>query len=477
MNLPQSSSHVPVTPDPLGISAWANTAGTTEAAAAIQMAAILAGAAGTQAVAAGPWGRRDLPAVTPVLVNQGAHRPRSLDALRSTAMEVDAHLLRRFALFSSAGFRDARQAMIGEASSAAGMGGTLADPGQRHRAALKVSEFPTGQDGSDKDMEPDLQGRRLRTLLRLGMIMENPELAFLSRLVSLSHDSIALVPGLRVDKLVAAKKGDRESFFAFLDGCDVDLPESVVGDSMVTRERGLIRALLLANPSDISSITGRMPDFADRVVLVDASTKPPVTTMDPAQAARFIHVHSRVTSELLNRRRKGHPAVFRQWTMEGHQRLAIDEAEFSAACDASEVPCAALRHVPEFLRWALEQIEPAPGLADGDFTAVIRRCSIALLEGHQTILRALRDESARRKELELAEQVVDKIRAKQPVGVRSLIRSFDIQLVGRYRPVLALLLKEGVIVEDPEKLLRLGRCKFDDVLKEKLSQPLHHTSR
>jgi hypothetical protein len=155
--------------------------------------------------------------------------------------------------------------------------------------------------------------------------------------------------------------------------------------------------------------------------------------------------------------------------------LAIDEAEFSAACDASDVPCAALRHVPEFLRWALEQIEPAHGLADEDFTVVIRRCSTALLEGHQNILRGLRDESTRRKELELAEQVVSKIRAKQPIGVRALIRSFDIQQVGRYRPVLALLLEEGVIVENPEKLLRLGSCKFD-VLKEKLSKPLFHTS-
>lgn len=462
-------------PDPFLLGSWSASVGTTEAAAALQMAVVFAGTAGAQAVAGGAWGVRDLPAVTPVLVNRGAHRPRSLDVLRTTAMDIDGQLRRHFGDFSSAGFLEARQAWGDDPSCRMGDDTTPASRLERHRKALEVSAYPGGHDGYDKDLEPDVYARRLRTVLRPGMILENPDLASLPRLVSHSHDSISLVPGLRLDMLVAAKKRDRDNFFAFLDGCDVDLPDAVKGDSMVSRERGMIRALLLANTADITAMTGRMADFADRVVLIDSSTTVPATAMDLDRASHFFHRHSRVTAELLNRRRKGHEARFRDWSREGHQRRASDEIEFLAACDASDVPCAALRHLPEFLRWALEQAEPKPSVSDDYFASILRRYSFALLEGHQRILRTLRDQDRRKAELALAEQVVDKIRAKQPLSVRSLVRSFDIQQVGRYRPVLALLLEEGVIMEDPERLLRLGGCRFD-VLKEKLNRSLAPTA-
>ncbi len=460
-------------PDPFRLASWSASVGTTEEAAALQMAVILAGAVGAQAVTGGAWGFRDLPGVTPVLVNRGAHRPKSLDALRATAMDVDARLLQRFVSLSSAGFREAQQVSGGDNPCRPGIDGTAADRLERHLKALEVSEFQGGHDSYDKDLEPDVYARRLRTVFRPGMILENPELASLSKLVSHCHDSIGLVPGLRLASLVAAKKVEREKFFAFLDGCDVELPEWVKGDSMVTRERGMIRALLLANHTDVSAMAARLPDFADRVVLVDASTITPTAAIDLEQASRFIRRHARVIADLLNRRRKGHEASFREWTREGHQRRACDEVEFLAACDASDVPCAGLRHVPEFLGWALAQAEAKPALSDDDFTSIVRRYSFALLEGHQRTLRAIRDENHRKGELELAEQVVAKIRAKQPLSVRTLVRSFDIQQVSRYRPVLALLLEEGVIVEDG-RLLRLGGCRFD-VLKEKLNRSLTPT--
>lgn len=476
----ESKSELPTAPvqsdpDPFLLASWSASVGTTEAAAALQMAVVLAGAAGAQAVAGGAWGVRDLPAVTPVLVNRGAHRPKSLDALRTTVMDIDSKLLQRFAGFSSAGFREANELWDGDPSCRMGGSGMPGDRLERHRKALEVSEYSSGFDSYDRDFEPDVHERRLRTAFRPGMILENPDLASLSKLVAHCHDSVGLVPGLRLDALTAARKSDRDKFFSFLDGCDVELPESVKGDSIVGRERGMIRALLLANTADITAMTGRMADFADRVVLIDASTTARATPMDLDRASHFPHRHSRVTAELHNRRRKGHVARFRDWSREGHQRRACDELEFLAACDASDVPCAGLRQVPEFLRWALEQAEPKPSVSDDDFASIVRRYSFDLLEGHQRILRTLRDQDRRKAELALAEQVVAKIRAKQPLSVRSLVRSFDIQQVGRYRPVLALLLEEGVIVEDPDRLLRLGGCRFD-VLKEKLNRSLAPTA-
>lgn len=43
-------------PDPFLLASWSAFVGTVEAAAALQMALILAGAAGAQAVAGGAWG-------------------------------------------------------------------------------------------------------------------------------------------------------------------------------------------------------------------------------------------------------------------------------------------------------------------------------------------------------------------------------------------------------------------------------------
>lgn len=50
-----TSQHGIAQPDPFLLASWSASVGATEAAAALQMAVILAGAAGAQAVAGGAW--------------------------------------------------------------------------------------------------------------------------------------------------------------------------------------------------------------------------------------------------------------------------------------------------------------------------------------------------------------------------------------------------------------------------------------
>ena len=62
--------------------------------------------------------------------------------------------------------------------------------------------------------------------------------------------------------------------------------------------------------------------------------------------------------------------------------------------------------------------------------------------------------------------------ARQPVRRRDLIRTFNIQKVDRYRPVLDLLVEVEVLVEEPGHIFRIGPTPFETARSRWLSDPL-----
>jgi hypothetical protein len=124
------------------------------------------------------------------------------------------------------------------------------------------------------------------------------------------------------------------------------------------------------------------------------------------------------------------------------------------------------------LKWTLEKCATAYHTEDLLFTSMVRRISHALLQTHRRIWLEVAQEAAFRATLDLAEQVVMKIRVKQPVRWRELLRSFDIQRVDRYRPVINVLIQTGVIAEGPNSVYRLGNRRLDEVQEKLRSEVL-----
>jgi hypothetical protein len=104
--------------------------------------------------------------------------------------------------------------------------------------------------------------------------------------------------------------------------------------------------------------------------------------------------------------------------------------------------------------------------------AIIHRLCIALLDDHVRLLGAAQHRANLVRQLDLAEKLVGRISANQPVRQRDLVRTFDNQKVELYRPVLDLLVKEGVLVEQPRNVFRLGACKLESVRPRWLADPV-----
>lgn len=102
----------------------------------------------------------------------------------------------------------------------------------------------------------------------------------------------------------------------------------------------------------------------------------------------------------------------------------------------------------------------------------IHRLCLALLDDHVRLLGAARKRAELVRRLELAEKLVVRITAKQPVRRRDLIRTFDNQKLERYRPVIDFLVQEGVLVEEPRNVLRLGACKLETLKARWLADPV-----
>ena len=457
-------------PDPFGLISWSSHTSSTGHATAIQMGAMLCGVAGPIVELDHGEIPRPMSPLVPVLVTKGGRRPRSLEALRLVPLAMDAQLRKRFSGFSAEEFHYA----VGELRGARGkfMEQTEQNRQAQIRELLQESGAMGGPDPYEFDLEPDIYDRRLRTVLRPGFVLENPPVAKLRELVAASHDSTALLPGFPLGNLIAGGARAFEEFFALVEGCDLDLPTRVTGNSLTKSERGEIRCILTAGSVEVADAMEAFPGFANRVVLVDASRPSGLVTWDEGKVASFQHVFDRLVQFATDRRRRGHIIEFEPWSHEGCRVRLDNQAAFLEACDAAEVPCAGLEDLPAVLRLTFDLIKRRAAPPDVEVAAIIHRLCLALLEDHVRLLSAVQQRAIIIRYLELAEKLVSRISAKQPVRQRDLVRTFDNQKVELYRPVLDLLVREGVLVEEPRNVFRLGTCKLESVRPRWLADPV-----
>ena len=457
--------------DPFGLPSWSSHNGTWEHAAAIQMAAMLTGVAGPIVILDDGEIPRPMNPLVPVLVAKGGRRPRSLDILRSVPMEMDAQLRRRFASFSPEGMREA-YLMLSKTRGRYREEPSHADRLIQMCEMLEQGEEMGASDPYSADWQPDALDRRLRTVLRPGFVIENTSTSKLQDLVAGCHDSTARLPGFPLAYLLRGGERAFEEFFSLVAGRDLELPGRVIGNSLAQSERGEIRCILTADPSEIAGAVETFPGFANRVVLVNAGRPPAPSSWDEQKVATFQHLFDRQAQMLTSKRRLGHYVEFQPWSPEGRRVRLDNQDAFLRACDAAEVSCTGLEDLPAVLRWAFDLITPTGTSAHEEVAAIIHRLCLALLDDHVRLLGAAQRRATRARQLELAEKLVRRISAKQPVRQRDLIRTFDNQKVERYRPVLDLLVEEGVLVEEPLNVFRLGTRQLESVRSRWLGDPV-----
>ena len=146
--------------DPYGLASWSSHTDTTEHSVAIQIAAMLAGVAGPIVELDHGEVPRPMSPLVPTLVTKGGRRPRSLDALRTVPLAIDAQLKKRFSAFRPEELHFAVQSMRGAR-------GSFLEETEKNRLAqlcamLKDSEGMGAPDPYDSDLEPDVYDRRLR---------------------------------------------------------------------------------------------------------------------------------------------------------------------------------------------------------------------------------------------------------------------------------------------------------------------------
>jgi hypothetical protein len=436
----------------------------------IQIAAMLTGVAGPIVQLDHGEIPRAMSPLVPVLVTKGGRRPKSLDLLRSTPLDMDGRLRNRFASFSPEDFHYADQQMRGA------RGRDMDQPPESNRLAqictmLDASGEMGANDPHFSDWEPDVYDRRLRTVLRPGFLLDNPSIAKLPALVANCHDSSALLPGFPLVHLARGGARAYEELFGLIAGSDVELPARLAGKSLVRSERGEIRCIIIADPSEIAPALEAFPSFANRVVLVDASRPARVGNWEEGRVGLLAHVYDRQVQLVADKRRRGHLLEFGPWSPDDRRIRLDNQAAFLNACDATNVACTGLEDLPAILRWTFDLIERRDSPPHKEVAGIIHRLCLTLLGDHVRILGAAQQRARLICQMALAEKLVGRIRAKQPVRQRDLIRTFDDQKVERYRPVLDLLVEEGVLVEGPRSVFRLGTRQLESVRSRWLDDP------
>ncbi|MEO8613871.1 MAG: hypothetical protein ABI600_01920 [Luteolibacter sp.] len=228
-----------------------------------------------------------------------------------------------------------------------------------------------------------------------------------------------------------------------------------------TRELVLSGAFMFGE-ADLKWLIGNRRDFLGDTLLVSSGTSQvAVSNTDPetrqADAHYFLERFVSVAKHTLGLRRAGLPQEggFTTWAA----KAEFEKQQLQFLRELGENPLADLTtqaaRLPALLAWTISVLGPDSGLDDyilATAAPVARRLTEAGLEPYlMTDNASLADERQ-----QLARKVVERVARIQPCKVRDLVRGFDHQSMDTYRPVIELLLLEGILQQDPKKLLSVG---------------------
>jgi hypothetical protein len=452
-----------------GLQHWAVTIGVDPDNALALVASILGGLAGPAGYIDHPWGMEELPPLHLVVPAAQGMLPHAGNVLLSPARRIN-----RLILASMAGINPTLLNYVRHASFA-GDPGKVNPHDDIESVALRdlregAAFDPQGRhiSNGEGDFDPDPIQRRVEAITRPALLLESPGLVEIPKLLSGCHLSHALGADIPLHHLLSSAKRKKEidQLARLMNGTEMLMPSPKYPVGIEHNRAARLQAIIKASPSVLRQLLPDiLPLLEQSLVLVNT---PSVARPDPA-ASYFSDLFGRTTSRVALLRRNGMPQVATFSSPQASSQFQEEFSRFIAACDASPVPVgSSIRNLPQSMAWALmmlrlhmKQYGP-PG--DEEVITAVFDASRNLLRRHCQQVEEVLHEAEQEEMIRRARKIVRKIQEKQLISFSGLVRTFDQQRTGLYRPVVDVLVEAEVLNRQPDGKLRIGNRSFDEAL-------------
>jgi len=339
-----------------------------------------------------------------------------------------------------------------------------------------------------RDMAEKAEVSRLEALLHPQFLLESVRARELEQALDPCHQRTALVVGLKTDPGRAGSEPARDlrGLLELMEGLATPQWEGPMARSRVMPLRAHV--LLEAGDGDLSLMARLLPEMPGRFLwLASPAGGDRVVRLDEeslAASARLMKAFTGAAMEILGFRRAGETVTVGgedafpvKWhRMMERYRRCVGHLAARHRLEAGPV----LRELPGVLCFGLgflcRHSAPDQGTAPA-MDAIMReafRAAWRLARRHCRELSLFLNAERVEQGLELARQIVAKLEEKGPLNHRGLARCFGNQRKERFEPVIAALLRLGVLVRRDDGTLATGEeelAEVEDGLRQALLAP------
>lgn len=456
------------------LDAWAAVAGTSRANALAMMSAVVAGIVGRNVFINGQAGWRGRPKCDTLVLSSSGRVPEWLDLVVDPVRKIDKRLVDRFRGFDRGMWEKTRLA-FGSRRAVLSTEGLEKEQEDRHLSMIRPERHGAedflgrrtlaGDCPEPGDLDPGPEIYRFETAVRPGVLIESVDPASLEVSLANRHQARALLNGMTLDRIADLPGHAKCRFLDLLAGVSLPTPEILRGPVEDPTEHALLHAILRGKPGDLVRLIQSDPEFQDRFLILDGEAAPPAfDEVCVDLCGPMAHRWKRFVDEMLDYRRRGIPLGIAWLNEEEELKFLEREREFRVACRQRAPHGAALEDLPQNLFMLAFFME----MKELEKNGCERLFDIAheVVEGHAAVFERIEEQRRMAQERELALILLRKIRDKQPVAFRDLVRSFDVQRSDHYRPTLTRLIEQGFVIEDSGRFLKVGPKPADALESE-----------
>ena len=428
---------------------WAAANGLDAPTAVGLMAMVAGGLGGKRATLEGLAGETPLPRCTTIMLEDDGTAAAALDQLLQVPREIQDQLRERFSRFSPEVLKE----VLEGAKSKSG----FVSP-EEHENLDRHSEAVFGLNGNDgavdgndnfeSDWMPEPAMRRLDAMFRPSFLVEDPSGERMQAELGLCHGAVGLMYGgksLRLRKLTGrAAVSVRE----VMHGTRTPVPKGLTGCMGKVMERAEADVILHADVEDWQD--EKFAEELNKALLIQAEVREIPEDLDVRAVKSAGRRWGRTMQQIVASRLRGVPSVASPEGVEFARRMQAYRQE----CEELEVGASAVRDLPLRIYWVMEALTREG--SDAGLIGDVFRYAGQLRSRHLVLEERVMAERLVSRQILLAGSLRDRIAEHQPIGFRDLVRTFNDQKSAKYEPVLRLMLEAGLILEDDERIYRVG---------------------
>lgn len=465
-----SDSSYSIAPDArilTGLSHWASTLGVDPENVLALCSSILGGLAAPVAMLDVPWGLVNTPKLDIVVPRSGGALPQALDCLLNAPRLVNRQILERVAGINPGELQYVLHASFASDPSKAEASSYLENLNIRDlRNELGLERDSVRPRSSETDLTPDLRQRRVESLTRPSVLLENPALADVPKLLAGCHLSHALGVGLSFESNGSPKrKQELARLAAILKGTETLLPRARFPVSIEHSRPCGLQAIFSADAESLQGqflVLGGL--LGDSLLLSNTTAR----CVADVNSSYFFRLFSRAVGRIIVQRRDGMPLEVGFNADESACRFQEENHQYLTECEATGLRIGdSARGLPLSLAWTLLQLRQhmhdyrPPD--DGEVIAAVFATARQLLRRHCLRWVELSQAAKREEVLRRVRSIIRKIEEKGMLSFTALVRSHDKQKSSLYRPLVDVLVEAEVLERKSDGKLSIGARKFDEV--------------